>query len=363
MVVLQREVAYAGEGISVRVLESTISMERARQNQNVDAIQHLRARNVELQLALGDEVQKLREITQHLNRERERGAFSSGVHNFLAKMPWFGGQVITRRSIEELLRNQYEISSRRLKEAAEFVDRLQAAKSNLFDEIEHLNQKIVESARNEELARERVSELTGLQDRLEGALLRADSSGVEARETQALLDKTHRELVRHATMLKLYDTAEERLAKLQHNTRQLAETIGHLQTDITVYVTAASEKLDLVAGQIQAIGVAADASVVMLELRNSLQAMTESINHTTRFVSQTQVYFRENIDGMLEDLDLYDSRTEQILAGNLALTQGYDEMTGARALDSALVLEIEAAAEQAQLETDAPAGVKVLKQK
>jgi hypothetical protein len=348
--ILQRDVSYSGEGISVRSLESSISKERTQQNHNVEALSKLRLRNDEIQKALSDEVKKLKDITHHLSRERERGDFMSGIREMLAKLPWFGDQLITRRSIEELLRKQYELSSRRVKEAAEFADRLEAAKSGLFDEIERLNKKIVESAKNEEVAAERVLELTELKDTLEVDLMVAAESSAEARELQARLDKTHRKLARHSTMLKLYSTAEERLAKLQKNTRQLADTIAHLQSDITVYVTAASEKLDLIAGQIQAIGAAADASVVMLELRNSLEAMTESVNHTTRFVSETQAYFRENVDGMLDDMQLYDSETEHVLETNLAINEGYDDMQIAEAVSSALSQKIDRAAQEVTLD-------------
>lgn len=348
--ILQREVSYSGEGISVRSLETSISRERARQNENVEALSRLRQRNAEIQQALTDEVQKLKDITRHLNRERERGDFMSGLREMLSKLPWFGGEIITRRSIEELLRKQYELSSRRVKEAAEFADRLEAAKSGLFDEIERLNNKIVESAKNEETAAARVLELTQLKDELEVDHMAAEASSARARQIQARLDKTRRKLAKHSTMLKLYSTAEERLAKLQKNTRQLADTIAHLQSDITVYVTAASEKLDLIAGQIQAIGAAADASVVMLELRNSLEAMTESVNHTTRFVSETQAYFRQNVDSMLDDLQLYDAETEQALETNLALNEGYDDMQIADAVSSALSQKIDKAAAEVTLD-------------
>ncbi|MEC9399555.1 MAG: hypothetical protein VX475_18140, partial [Myxococcota bacterium] len=106
----------------------------------------------------------------------------------------------------------------------------------------------------------------------------------------------------------------------------------------------ASEKLDLIAGQIQAIGAAADASMVMLELKQSLEAMTESVNHTTRFVSETQAYFRNNVDQMVNELDLYDTETETVLHGNLAMNEVYDDMQVAEAISLALERQIEEAA-------------------
>jgi hypothetical protein len=108
-----------------------------------------------------------------------------------------------------------------------------------------------------------------------------------------------------------------------------------------MYVTAASEKLDLLSGQIQAIGAAADASMVMLELKESLDALTESVNHTTRFVSETQVYFRDNVDRMVEELTLYDAETEALLSQNTALNEVYDDMQISEAIALAMAQRVE----------------------
>lgn len=339
--ILNDEVTYKGEGISVRELERAIDRERTRQNRNVETLSELRNRTSEIQSQLSEEVDKIKELTEHLNRERERSDFSSSIRQILGNLPWFDDQIITRKSIEQLLRNQYEISSRRLKEASEFADRLEASKQDLYDEIDRLNEKIVESSKNEEVAAERVLELTRLKDKLEVEHEAAEVGSTEARELQLRLDKARRKLAEHSTKLKLYASAEERLAKLQRNTRQLAKTIANLQEDITTYVTAASEKLDLIAGQIQAIGAAADASTVMLELKNSLDAMTESINHTTQFVSETQTYFRQNVDRMVDDLELYDDETEQVLNENLALNDMVNDERIAEAVSTALVHEMD----------------------
>src|SRR5690554_5704312 len=242
-----------------------------------------------------------------------------------AKLSWFQGRIITRSSIEELLRAQYELSARRLKEAAEFADRLEVARANLFDEIERLNARIIVSAKNEELAAAYLREVRVLEGSLELALRREEAGGVARRELQARLDVARRMIVEHTSLLRLYSTAEERLDALKENTGQLGETIAYLRSDINLYVTAAGEKLDVIAGQIQAIGAAADAAVVMLELKHSLEAMTEAINQTTQFVSETQAYFRRNVDQMVDELDLYDEQTVMVFDQNLAFNEFVDE--------------------------------------
>jgi hypothetical protein len=345
--ILEKKVTYSGDGISVAALEETIESERSRQDVHVEELMSLRQRNAELQSALGEEMAKLRQLSDHLSRERNRGGLWSSMREMLAKLPGFKDRIITRHSIEDLLRRQYELSAQRLKEAAEFADRLGVAKQDLYDEIARLNRKIIESADNEERAAARVIELSELKSTLEIEVEVAEEGSLEGRKLQAKLDETRRALAEHSMHLKLYSTTEERLAKLRKNTRQLAETIGNLQTDITRYVTAASDKLDTVSGQIQAIGAAADASVVMLELKHSLEAMTESINETTRFVSETQTYFRENVDDMVEDLEIYDEQTEHVLERNLAASDFHDEMQIEEAVTLALSHKIEEAAAEA----------------
>lgn len=346
--VLEKEVVYSGEGISVKLLEDSIQSERSLLTGQVDELTKMRKRNTEIQQALAEEMDKLRELSEQLaeTRKGKKRGFLGGLFSKLRR-----NEPISRRSIEELLRGQYELSSLRLKQASEFADRLEAAKEELYDEIDRLNRKIVESAENEEKAAEYVSELKLSKEEVDFGLHRSDPSSAVERQLQSQLDKVKRKLAEHTTRLKLYSTAEERLAKLRDNSRQLAETIANLQSDITIYVVAASEKLDLIAGQIQAIGAAADASVVMLELKQSLDAMTESVNHTTRFVAETQAYFRENVDAMIDELKVYDEETERVLDENLIYSESYNELDVEQALATAFerkLLEAQARKDEAE---------------
>ena len=365
--ILNREISYYGEGISVRHLEEMIHAERRRQDTQVHELEDLRSRNTELQENLVAELSRLRELSENLRKREGRSGVQNAIADFFARLR---GAPITRRSIEDLLRQQYELSARRVKEAAELADKLQMAEAQLRDEIERLSRKIIESARNEEIAADYILELQAEVSVIEREKLEALGESVRARELQSELDRAKRKLTEHSALLQLYHTAEGRLAGLQENTRQLAETIGQLRSDLTLYVTAASEKLDLIAGQIQAIGAAADASIVMLEMKRSLDALTESINHATRFVSETQAYFRANVTHLVDDLELYDSETQHVLSANLGMGDAMGEMDLAEAIALAvskssqevraidpLAAQIERAAERAQV--DAPVAAEV----
>ncbi len=325
--VLQQKVAYEGRPISARKLQETIAAERGSQAKRLEELEGMRGQNLTLQKALGGELDRLRSISEQLAGGAEEQGFWGKVKAL------FGGEAQAPQSVEALLREQYAISTRRLTEAADFADRLEAAEQDLYDEMERLNLMVIESARNEELAAEVLLELEAHRRDLKARLPSAEGSA--QRSLQAELDVVARQLSEHSTKLKLYATAEERLAVLKESTSELAKTIGHLRSDISQYVTAASHKLDLVGGQITAVGTAADASVVMLELRQALDAMGESLHHTTRFVSETQRYFRENLGQLMDDLEVYDADTREALRRNRAEAELAEEMRVEEALELA----------------------------
>src|SRR5690348_12542305 len=64
--VLSEEVHYSGQHLTVRSLESLIDQERTRQNQQVQELQALRARNTELQQTVVGELARLRQLTQQV---------------------------------------------------------------------------------------------------------------------------------------------------------------------------------------------------------------------------------------------------------------------------------------------------------
>jgi hypothetical protein len=352
---LTREVPYAGEGISVASLEASLEQERSRQDDQVKALQTMQQRNVEIQGSLSQEVQQLQRLSSYVAQGRVGTSIWSRFREAMARIPGFASLAVTPQSVEEVLRRQYEASLLRVKEAAELADRLAVVESDLHDEIERLNLRIIDSARNEGLAAEHILSLQRERDRLElEGQIALPGEGAEQREAQRTLDRIRRVLADHSVRLQLYNTAEGRLGRLKDSTRLLIETIQNLRSDITQYVTAASEKLDLVAGQIRAIGTAADASVVMLEMKRSLDAMTEALDQTTRFVSDTQLYFRESLPHLLDDLEVYDEQTRAVLQRNLEVSQALEEERIARGVELSLLRRAEQGALPDPYDVDDP---------
>lgn len=352
--VLSRDVAYSGEGMSVRSLEESIHQERTVQDSKVSELAGLRERNVAIQTAMGDELQKLRKFSDYLDGTATKGGFLAGLKEVLSYIPGLKSIAISNRSIEELLKQQYQISAKRVKESAEYCDILKQSEQELYKEINRINGKIVEAAQNEKRALDYVLDLREMQEGLEAELQAVEAGSVEARKIETDQDRIRALLAEHSSNVQLYGAAENRYASLKENTRKLAETIRNLAIDIQQYTTAAAIKLDMASAQIQAIGRAADASVVMLEMKKSLDVMTESMNVTTQFVSDTQIFFRQNLDRLVEELETFDESTTQLLDENLKKSKDIEEARIQAAIEKALKAR---AAAQSEGGGEAPAGV------
>jgi uncharacterized phage infection (PIP) family protein YhgE len=342
--VLSRDVAYSGEGISVRSLEENIQQERTVQDGKVGELKTLRDRNVEIQTAMADELKKLRKFSDYLDGTATTGGFLAGFKEVLSYIPGLRSIAISNRSIEELLKQQYHVSAKRVKEAAEYCDILKQSEQELYTEINRINGKIIEAAENERRALEYVLELREMQEGLEAQLQAIEAGSVEARKIETDKDRIQALLSQHSSNVQLYGAAEDRYASLKENTRKLAETIRNLSQDIQQYTTAASIKLDMASAQIQAIGRAADASVVMLEMKKSLDVMTESMNVTTQFVSDTQIFFRQNLDRLVEELETFDESTSALLDENLKKSKEIEERRIQDAIEKAMKHRAEQAA-------------------
>ena len=331
--ILERRIAWKGEPLTAQGLEALIQAERGRQSEQVSTLEKLRARNGSLQGSLATELGRLDGLSRSLESPEDEG-FWDKVLNFFDFLPGVE-KAAPRRSIEALLREQYATSQTRLAEAAAFADRLEAAEADLYDEIERLNGKIIEAAENERLAAEHILVIEAHRKALDAKLDALEPGSAEARGVEADIDRAKRLLAESAVKLKLYGTADERLDRLKAHTAKLAETVAHLRSDILRYVLAAGEQLDLVGGQINAVGAAADAAVVTLELKKALDGLSRTLDQSTRFVSETQRYFRENIDGLIADLGKFDAHTEAVMEQNLAFAQASDELHIDEALTAA----------------------------
>jgi DNA integrity scanning protein DisA with diadenylate cyclase activity len=64
--------------------------------------------------------------------------------------------------------------------------------------------------------------------------------------------------------------------------------------------------------------------------------MTESMNVTTQFVSDTQIFFRQNLDRLVEELETFDESTSALLDENLKKSKEIEERRIQDAIEKAM---------------------------
>jgi len=328
---LRVEAAEDEEALSYDLIEQDIAAVRGRQRVRVAALEDVREQHVELRGALDRELSQLKKHALRL-RDPQRG---EGLWARLTQRleALFGREGEARVSVEQLLRSQYDTSLVRLKQAAELATRLDRIQGELYDEIEDLNRRIVASARFEDEAAKRLLDLGAARDALAPRIAHSEGKA-ERRALEAERDALRRQMAELSTQMQLHTTREERLGRLKQSTELLAQTIANLASDMRRYVSAAGEKLDLVANQIQAVGVAADASGVLVDLKRSLDSMTTSMNDATQFVTEVQSFFHQHVDGLLRDLEVYDAET----VARLEVSQEFSQLSDERRIEEGLEL-------------------------
>jgi hypothetical protein len=61
-------------------------------------------------------------------------------------------------------------------------------------------------------------------------------------------------------------------------------------------------------------------------------------------VAETQLYFRENVDSMIQDLEVYDAETERVLSESVTFNEAFDELDVEKALSEAIARKAEQSA-------------------
>ncbi|MFN3198947.1 MAG: hypothetical protein ACE366_11120 [Bradymonadia bacterium] len=326
--ILERKVRYHRTDLSASGMESRLRRERRLLNGHIDTLRDLQGQNAEVQHALDEEMSRLKSLSTQVAEigDRAQESFWSRFRETLSFLPGLEAPSEELRSVEAMLREQYAHSLRRLREAADFADRLEAGEQDLYDEIERLGQEIIKASEDAEQAQGQVAELDVLIDELTARLSDCSPGSRDARLIEARIDRARRQSTEHEGRRRLYQSTGARLATMKRTTTGLADTLGQLRSDISTYVHHASVRLDTVANQINAIGAAADAGVVVQDLVRALDGMNAALHEATAFVIQTQQYFRAHVDTLVADLDAKAHEEQALLAQAAAYNQAMDEI-------------------------------------
>lgn len=247
--------------------------------------------------------------------------------------------ILQRRSVAEDLLRRYEATSQSLRRAAAFTDELQRCALEIQQQVDALHREAVDAVQNRTLAAQAV---LALEDSI--AELEDGTSGDPEKERK--LDALRFRQRSETLALELF-AASDKLARAElPAARSLRDTVQDLHQEMARFVLGAESAVNATGRQIQALGMAADAHLVVHELKASMADLDEAMAATQRYVAQAQhllahvlpdlnaqIETRAAVDGLLlvDDLDAISREKSRDLAD--------------RALRDAALAEVEALAE------------------
>ncbi|HCH62847.1 MAG TPA: hypothetical protein DFR83_08590 [Deltaproteobacteria bacterium] len=238
---------------------------------------------------------------------REQVDLSSGLHGDLAAMQSDGREldaleaeqretgllarlqrtlnrrsaILARRSVSESLLGHYQTASRRLREASAFCDELSMCALELQDAVDTLHTDLVHTARDERASAERILSLEASLDGL-------GSEGLSPEALRARQDRLTFEERSESTALTLLRSRHELVQRELEPVRQLRDTVMKLHDEMSGFVMQANSAVDTAGRRIQALGMAADAPMVVAELHASLENLSEAMQATELYVEAAQ---------------------------------------------------------------------------
>lgn len=210
-------------------------------------------------------------------READPGMLATLVRPFVGRR-----NALARRSIAEGLIEKYEHVSVRLREATAFSDELQLCALELQAEVDQLHRDLGQALEHQRECARRVLELETLlsEDEVDPTMSQ------EWREQ--LRDRNTFEIRRQSVALSLYGAAAELCRQHLGPARAVRDTVLQLHEEMANYVLSASHTVNAAGRRIGALGMLADAPMVVAELHHSLEALGMAIEATTQWIDRSQ---------------------------------------------------------------------------
>ena len=306
--------ALAAEGrASMAVLARRRDEVQARQSEGLATVDRLVRQQREVSSALQAELAQMRQGGEVLD-EIEARSRESGLLAALTRQLSRRRTMLERRSVTEGLITRYQAASLQLRKATAFADELRLCAVDLQQQVDELHQELAAATRSEREGAERLRA-----QEAEVAALEGGAGGLSSDERQRQQDRLTFALRNEAMDLELH-MARVRLSR-QHlePARQLRDTVLSLQEDMARFVTAAAATLDSAGRRIQALGMAADAPVVVAELQQSLAELSQAMEATEDYVRQSQALLTEVLPALSRRLEAQGEVEGELLSGSLEL--------------------------------------------
>jgi hypothetical protein len=241
----------------------------------------------------------------------------SNVQGLLEKIPVLSS-LVPDRPLHVLLMEKVEVAQRRTRDVGNYLDRIQGEVARLQEDVSLLQKRMVLAARNEEHAALYVLELRKALEAAEKELAAlGDARTAEAREVETSVQALKHRIWEHGAKLRLFSTAEDRLAAIIRMNNNFLEILRNLHSSMQSLYEAGNEALSELQGNLAALASSAKASELSMDMKNAMDSLRTSVNKVAVLASETSLYLTQNVDRMTREMRIYDESTEKLVEDNL----------------------------------------------
>jgi len=246
------------------------------------------------------------------------GKAGSSLRGLLEKIPILSDR-LPDRPLSELLQDKIQVAEMRTRQVALFLDKMEAEVAAVREDIVRLNKKMVVSAHNEEKAAAYILGLREEKAALEARIaeLPEEGAGVGLRTLQSQVDEVKQKIWEHGARLRLYSSAEDRIASIVTMNNNFLEMLTNLHSNMQNLHDAGMEVLDELRGNLSSLATATEASELTLDMQSAMASLKESVNKVATLASNTSLYLSQNVERLTGEMKMYDDATQALVESNL----------------------------------------------
>lgn len=279
---------------------------------------------------LKEELQSLQRAGHSLD-ELEQRAAQPGLLASLSRQLGRRRAMLDRRSATEGLLQRYEAASARLRQAAAFCDELSLEAVALQAQLDALYDEHEAALRSERASEEQRARL----DQQMASL--SPSDGGRA------LDRLRFEEHNARLAAQLARSRAQLLGPQLAPTRALRDTLLDLRADLSRFVTAATITVEAAGRRIQALGLVADAPLVLSELQESLKDLAQAMSAAEAQAERARSLLSQALPALSGALELQAVADQADLRASLeALEEERARLLADQALREAAEREVQA---------------------
>jgi chromosome segregation ATPase len=314
---LARQVVYDGEDYTRQGLAALVQGYATKHQAGVKTLDELSKAHGDLSREMTAELVEQKSAWEHLSNLLTLKGVGANLQGLLEKIPVLGA-IVPDRPLHVLLAEKVEVAQRRTSEVGHYLDRIQEQTQELQQDVAKLQKRMVMAARNEEAAALYVLELQRALQAAERDLAgAADPASAQARELEAAVSSLKHRIWEHGAKLRLYSTAENRLAGIIQMNNNFLEILRNLHGNMQSLYEAGNEVLSDLEGNLAALASSAKASELSIDLQKAMESLRTSVNKVAVLASETSLYLTQNVDRMTREMRVYDEATTKLVEDNL----------------------------------------------